>query len=262
MSLRLKKEKWEPQPYAPKLSLEETEIACEDLVVQSYPCVERGIQDPAISQQNIALFSFCPSESNDYGILGFAKIRGVFATEEEATTYSRQLIRKFDSANPIHQVRVGRPFPVCGGITKLHRNLDKVVIDEELEKAESSLLKQHRQREREVKQELDERVRTLEADVTANTEGDPVERYIVLRHKIVSVALFYEDYLRKIEKFKDIMKKTHKQMREMETPHILENFERVYNEKMASIGVEHDGSEENKKIYTYFQSLPPFEFLQ
>jgi hypothetical protein len=262
MSLRLKKEKWEPQPYARKLTLEETKIACDDLVVQSYPCVERGIQDPAIAQQNIALFSFYPAETNDYGILGFAKVRGVFATEEEATTHSRQLIRKFDSANPIHQVRVGRPFPVCGGITKLHKKVDKIVIDEELERAEGALMRKHLQKEHEIKKELDERVRNLEADVQSNGDEDPVERYNILRHKIVSVAILYEDYLNKIEKFKDVMIKTVKQMREMETPHILENFERVYDERMESIGVDSEATPETKKIHSYFKFLPPFDFLQ
>lgn len=261
MSLRLKKEKWEPSPYAPKLTQQETKHAFDDLVVQSYPCVERGIQDPSIANQTIALFSFCPAIENDFGILGFGKVRGVFATEEEACAHSRMIIRKHDSANPIHHIRVGRPFPICGELTKLHKELDKVVIDEELEKAENALLKSHKKKEQDVKSELDERVRQLEQDVVQNTEN-PIEKYILLRHKIVSVAVLYEDYIEKLAKMKDVMIKTKKELDALETTDILDNYERVYKERLVECGGDLDESVEAKKIQSYFKSLPPFEFLQ
>ena len=261
MSLRLKKEKWEPTPFAPKLTEKETIDAFGDLVVTSYPCVERGIQDPSIVNQSIALFSFCPAEKNDFGILGFGKIRGVFATDEEACNHSRMLIRKHDSANPIHHVRVGRPFPVCGGITKLHKELDKVIIDEELEKAENAMIKVHKNKEQDVKNELDKRKEMLESDVNPK-DDDPIEKYILLRHKIVNVAILYEEYQEKMEKMKQIMIKTKKELDSVNDPAVLDNYERVYNERLSEFGGDQDDSDEAKKIHSYFKSLPPFEFLQ
>lgn len=256
MSLRLKKEKWQPDAYAPTLTLEQTRAAFDDLTTTDYPHVERAIHDPPIPGQKYALFSFCQAEPNKYGVLAFAKVRGVFDTEEEAATTARKIIRKTDSVNKIHTVRVGTPFPICEAIMG---KLDKVILDEELAKTEDEMVKRMCEKDAKAKQDLDTRVQRLRDDVDETKAKDPVELYIVKRNKMATTAALYDDYLEKIELFKQIMIKTNTEIKDLETPEILECYQRVYEEKIKEVGL--DKGQACAKIKSYFEVLPAFDFL-
>ena len=257
MSLRLKKERWQPDPFVPPLTLEETRAACDALHIVDYPQVERAVQDPPIEGQKYALFSFFPAAPggiNKYNVLAFAKIRGVYATEEEAATAARKIIRKTDSCNKIHTVVVGRPFPICEAI--MGKVVDKVVLDDDYQQAEKEMRKRAEASEQDTTRELQDRTKALLDDVDETKAKDPVETYIVKRNKMATIAALYTQHLEQIEKFKTIMIKTHGEIIELETPEILACYQQVYDAKCQESGIVPDAV-----IQSYFKTIPSFDFL-
>ena len=77
--------------------------------------IDRYYADPNQHGQNICLVSFIPSTGatpDKYNIYGMMKVRGVYATEEEANERADFIIRNVDSYHEIFHCKVGRPFPV------------------------------------------------------------------------------------------------------------------------------------------------------
>ena len=77
--------------------------------------VDKYYADPKIYGQNICLVSFIPSSGaspDKDGIYGMMKVRGVYATDEEANERAEFIIRNIDSYHEIFHANVGRPFPV------------------------------------------------------------------------------------------------------------------------------------------------------
>jgi len=111
--------KWKPDQSVAPLSNEQTVEALKDLnitsFVEKFPKVDRTFADPPISMQNYSLFSFIPAKGaspNEQGIFGFAKIRGTYQSELEASQRAEYLIRNVDSYHKIYTVYTGRPFPL------------------------------------------------------------------------------------------------------------------------------------------------------
>ncbi len=77
--------------------------------------VEKYYADPNQFGQNIAIVSFIPSSGakpDKDNIYGMMKVRGVYATEEEANERAEFIIRNVDSYHEIFHCKVGRPFPI------------------------------------------------------------------------------------------------------------------------------------------------------
>ena len=77
--------------------------------------VDRYYADPNQHGQNICLVSFIPSTGatpDKDNIYGMMKVRGVYATEEEANERADFIIRNVDSYHEIFHCKVGRPFPI------------------------------------------------------------------------------------------------------------------------------------------------------
>jgi hypothetical protein len=261
MSLRLKskQENWKPDPYAPKLTLEETRRAVDDLHVTDYPHVERSVQDPVISGQKYALVSFCQSVKNPLNIVAFAKVRGVFETEEEATQRARYLIRKVDSVNKIHTVKVGCPFPIGEAILGKLDKVDTEEVDKDYVECEKKLRYYSECQEAKNQNDIQDRVEALKNDVKEDVARDPVDLYILKRNKMATSAAMYDDYLERIEKLKTIMIKTHRELMELETPDILLSYRGEYEKRLKDVGL--DPNQTAPKIKSYFEVLPTFDFL-
>ena len=77
--------------------------------------VEQHFADPSQFGQKITLVSFIPSKGakpDKDNIYGMMKVRGVYATEDEANERAEFLIRNVDSYHEIFHAYVGRPFPI------------------------------------------------------------------------------------------------------------------------------------------------------
>jgi hypothetical protein len=240
--------------------MEQTRQAVADLVTTEYPHLERAVHDPPIAGQKYALVSFCLSEANKFNVVAFAKIRGVFDTVDEALAHARTLVRKVDSVNKIHTVRVGAPFPISdsilGQVDKVDVDVDE--LDEKYAEAEKKLRYYSDCQQVQNKQDIKDRVQALKDDVQEDMTKDPVEQYILKRNKMATSAALYEDYVEKTRQLETIMIKTHAELKELETPEILDSYVQVYEKRLRSIGIDPRPTD---KVKSYFEVLPTFDFL-
>jgi hypothetical protein len=102
---------YKPNQGHPPLSEDEVKNAMSELnnnsFVKKFLRVERRYADPVEPMQRIGLISFVPAKGatpNDKGIYGFAKIRGNYPTDQEASERAEFLIRNADSYHQIYQM--------------------------------------------------------------------------------------------------------------------------------------------------------------
>ena len=87
---------WKPDQSVAPLTNDEAIEALKELnitsFVEKFPKIDRTFADPSISMQNYSLFSFIPAKGaspNEQGIFGFAKIRGTYQSELEASQWRK-----------------------------------------------------------------------------------------------------------------------------------------------------------------------------
>ena len=244
---------------APPLDASEAAAAYAELSRPNYRCLERSALDPRLPDQNVALFSFVAAPpDNKFGVLAFAKIRGVFATEAEARRYARKLITEVDSVNHIHHVKVGYPFPLFAD--GRGNDYDDVNAEADFDRAEADFAEAQERRERRSREEMRRRADGLRRDVDPSEPRDPVDEYNTKRQKYVSVAQLYKQYVRLVEATREVLVDTRRAIREMETPEILGAFMKRYEDKMRECGGDADQSLEAQQSRRDFRELPEFDF--
>lgn len=227
---RDKDTKWRPDVGAPPLTKDELKNASEVLNVRDfYPVVDRVYADPKIPQQNIVLFSFVPSKGatpDKDGFYGFAKVRGVYDKEEEATQRADELIRNVDSYHRIFHAPVGRPFPITT-LEKFSADHHEVDLKKKTEDTMSNSVKQEREKELKDMRDIRERERKLKEDV--KKEIDPIDRYTELRVKKAQLSWTFMDIDKRKEEVKRLIFKARADLAEMDNKH--PEFKDLYYEK-------------------------------
>jgi hypothetical protein len=300
MSLSLKKIAQKPLN-EPELTENEVAHACSVLNAGSYRAVERSFVDPGQAQQNVALFSFLPCEGatpNRLGIFGFAKVRGVYATEKEANDRAVYLIRKIDSVNKIHHVRVGQSFPL--GSLDFQEKWTESVNDEKDAELEAKMtggnatdkLKdlidyndefvdevgftqglvddafcdsfciakdKESERDRKARESVLKRQKQLLEDVKCGPSH--VDQYITERNKFASVATRYQEREAEMLLYRDILKKSFEKMKQLETPEILDTYREIYEKTLEECGVNFSDPA-GQKVRKNFETLPVFDFIK
>ena len=275
MSLRLKKEPWTPD-IGDNLDKTEQAAANAELIRPdrtAFRRLERHFIDPKLENQTIAVVSFMPldepvvvSSTNDGDgdttrkLYGFMKVRGVFATDHEATQFSKRMIKTFDSSNVYHHVRVGHPFAIA---TDVYGEREYVPVDKHLEEAEKLLKLKENQRETEEKMYFEKRTKQLMDDVD-NVNVSDTDRYIMLREKYATMGYYYEEYSEKIKQFQEIGQKAFDQLMklQMENPKVLTEYEETYKTTRRKAGLDKDKSDQSVRIQQYFNTLPIFSFIK
>jgi hypothetical protein len=260
MSMKLKKEPWTPN-VGKKLNEKELSSAMKELIIPNFRQLERGFVDPGIPNQCVALFSFVPCEQpNKYGLFGFAKIRGVFASDFEAMEQSRKIIKHFDSSNPIHHVRVGHSFPIGANI---HGNWENIVLDDELAEAEASVKVREDEREETERKYFEKRRKELMDDVKPNKQIPMLERYIMLRQKYANMGVMHEEYSKQIPRMEQIAQSAYDEIKKLEIEHpmVLEQYQEEYQKTRRECGLDKDISDEGIKIKQVFDAMPIFPFI-
>ena len=142
--------KWKPESGAPVLTNSQTEEAMKVLnntdFTDKFPMVDRTYADPTLPMQIVGLISFTPAKGatpNENGVFGFAKLRGNFASEIEATQRAEFLIRNVDSYHQVYHTYVGRPFPITTS-SKYSAETDEIDIRKETTKSVSHNIKEKR----------------------------------------------------------------------------------------------------------------------
>ena len=204
-----------------QLTEEEVSNAMESLndnsYVKQFLRVERRYADPVDPMQRIGLISFVPAKGatpNEKGIYGFAKIRGNYPTDTEASERAETLIRTVDSYHKIFHAYVGRPFPltVSSEFSGEEREID---IRKSMTESVSASIKSKKKEEQQVVKEIEEREKNL-LEESKKDEEDPLDHYTTLRVKKAQITWTYLETQKKLDEMKDIIIKTRKEIEDME----------------------------------------------
>lgn len=241
--------KWKPTSSNSQLTDAETELAMNELnntaFTSKFPRIDKTFQDPMIPMQNIGLLSFTPAKNakpDEHGIYGFAKLRGNFASTDEAGQRAEYIIRNVDSYHQIYHTYVGRPFPITlrSDYSAVTEEID---IRREAAKTVSNNIKEKKAAERQEIQEIKEREERLLSESKDDTV-DPYELYITLRVKKAQLCWTYISHLNKLKEIRGLVLKARSEIDELDIEH--PDFKTSYYEKYMKAR-EEAGIVENEK---------------
>jgi len=242
--------KWKPDQSQPPLTNEQTEDALNELNITSFvdkfPRVDKTYSDPAIPLQTVGLFSFIPAKGafpNENGVFGFAKIRGNYASEMEASQRAEYLIRNVDSYHNIFHTYVGRPFPVTVS-SKYSAETTEVDIRKEMVKNVSSSIKDKKEEEQREIKEIQQREKNL-LEESKREEVDPYEEYITQKVKLASLSFTFLEHQKKMAEIKEIVLKTRDILKNMDDEHptFKESYYQKYMDARKEAGIKEDEKE-------------------
>lgn len=242
--------KWKPDQSQPPLTNEQAQDALKELNITSFvdkfPKVDKTYSDPSIPLQTIGLFSFIPAKGatpNENGVFGFAKIRGNYASEMEASQRAEYLIRNVDSYHNIFHTYVGRPFPVTVS-SKYSAETTEVDIRKEMVKNVSNSIRDKKEDEQKEIKEIQQREKNL-LEESKREEVDPYEEYITQKVKLASLSFTYLEHQKKMVEIKDIVLKTRDILKNMdeEHPSFKESYYQKYMDARKEAGIKEDEKE-------------------
>ena len=231
---RDKENRWRPEQGQPPLSNEETVEAMKELNITSFvdkfPKVDRTFADPPVNMQNYGLFSFIPakgSSPNENGVYGYAKIRGSYQSELEASQRAEYLIRNVDSYHKIYHTYIGRPFPLTES-SSYSADVSEVDIMKDMSKNISHSIKDKKEDELKEIREIQQREKNL-IEESKREEVDPYDEYITQRVKCAQLQFTYLEHQKKMAEVKGIILKTRQVIAELDETH--PTFRDSYYEK-------------------------------
>lgn len=213
---------------AEPLTLEQTKTALSELydntTCQLFPRVERNYADPPIANQNYALVSFVPSTKaipDDDGCYGCLKIRGVYASIDEADERAEYLVKNVDSYQAIFTTFVGRPFPLIASDGERYgAKLRKIDVDKKTEQVINKDVKQKREQEYKEMAEIKKREDNLKKDVQREIEDIPTdETYTMLRVKRSQLLHTFIENKKKMAEIRDLILTTNKEIQDLDNSH-------------------------------------------
>jgi hypothetical protein len=211
--------------------------------------VDRYYADPAQMNQKIALVSFVPASGakpDKDNIYGMMKVRGVYATEEEANERAEFLIRNVDSYHEIYHAYVGRPFPVTtseGYATEI-KKID--IRQKTTDVISDDILNKKRQERGEVEDIKDREKKLLDESKRAQA-GEPMdifEEYVTENVKRAQLAWTYHETLAKMKQMKESFNKATERIREIDEkePEFVNRYRERYMEARRQSGIPDDNS--------------------
>jgi hypothetical protein len=216
--------RWRPEQGVPPLNDEQANAAMAELnntaFTDKFPRVDKTYADPPVNLQNYGLFSFVPAKGatpNQNGVFGFAKLRGNFATQNEADQRAEFIIRNVDSYHQIYHTYVGRPFPVTVS-SKYSAETNEIDIRKETTQSMSSSVKEKKMEEKKVIDDMKEREEQLLAESKRDpSDVDPFDTYITLKVKKAQLSWTYLEHEKKMNEVRTILRQTKKTLDEMDT---------------------------------------------
>jgi hypothetical protein len=199
--------------------------------------IDRYYADPNQHGQNICLVSFIPSTGatpDKDNIYGMMKVRGVYATEEEANERADFIIRNVDSYHEIFHCKVGRPFPV----TEDNEFASTVNSIDILKKTTELISKDILSKKKEEKEEMEgiqEREKNLLEESKKAQEGEPMDifdEYITMNVKRAQLLWTYKETKEKLKQMKNSYLQSIERIKEIDIE--MPEFKEQYKEKYMS----------------------------
>ena len=168
-----------------------------------FPRFEKFYADPPIPNQTYSLVSFTPAKGatpDSDGVFGMLKVRGTFATEDEAMLRAEYIVRNVDSYNSLFNTYVGRPFPLAVS-KKYVTDTTEIDVKKKVAEETSTNIRSKRDEEKQAIREIEDRQKELLADVEKK-EDDPYDVYTELMVKKAQLSWTYNETLKKMEEMK------------------------------------------------------------
>ena len=254
--------KWKPNQFEPPLNNDELKEALNELsdksALTNFRQIDRTYVDPPVNLQSYSLFSFMPAKGaapNETGIYGFAKIRGSYASELEAQQRAEYLIRNVDSYNKIFHCYTGRPFPITTD-SKYSATTDEIDIRKEMVKTVSQNIKEKKDEEYKVMNEIKRKEEELLAD-TKKEQEDPYESYITQKVKCAQLMFTYDQHRKKMAEVKNIIIKTKENLKELDEqyPEFKDKYFEKYMEARRQAGLKDDENSQDNFIRFMVEDL-------
>jgi hypothetical protein len=232
----------------PKLGQDEIDEAMKVLNKNiTFTQVERYYADPPQINQKIALVSFVPSQDakpDKDNIYGMMKIRGVYATEEEANERAEFLIRNVDSYHDIFHAFVGRPFPITTSCD-FAASLKTIDIRKKTTELISEDILSRKRKEKEEMEDIQEREKKLLEESKRAQDGlpmDPFDEYITANVKRAQLAWTFHETKKKILQMKESFQETTARIQELDTihPDFVDSYKEKYMEARRASGIPDD----------------------
>jgi hypothetical protein len=254
---------------APPLTDDETAEACAVKVRNlKFPEIDRQYADPPLMNQRIVLVSFIPAKGarpDEDNIYGMMKVRGVFATEDEANERAEMLIRNHDSYHEIYHAFVGRPFPVTNadGYEKELQTID--IRQKTVKLISEDILNKKRTEEKEIRDMHDKEKKLLAESKRAkeNLPEDPYEAYITDQVKRAQLIWTYRETMKKCLQMKDVIATVNQTITDTESEHpgFLSQYKEKYMTARRDAGLKDENEEENFIKYLGVDQIPTLDEL-
>jgi hypothetical protein len=240
------------------LSKEELSSAMSELnvstFVERFPQVERRFADPPLDLQRIGLISFVPAKGaspNDKGVYGFAKLRGNFQTEDEASEQAERLIRNVDSYHQIYHTYVGRPFPLTCS-SDYSKEVTRVELQKEVATSISDDVRKKREKEQKDIEDIKNREKELLEDVK-KTEENRDDHYTTLRVKKAQLTWTYLETEKKLQQMATLIAKAEYEVQQLDKSHpeLKDTFYNKYMEARKQSGLSTDKIETSQNFIKY-----------
>ena len=253
--------KFRIQSNEPPLTDEQAEVAVEELNNNAYvqrmtdfPRVERRFADPPIPLQKVGLVSWVPAKGatpNEHGVYGFAKLRGNFASEDEACDKAEQLIRNVDSYHQIYHTWVGRPFPLTQS-SDYSANVEKIDLQQEMSRAIRDDVRKKREKEQREIEEIKQREQELLEDVKKDKE-DLGDRYTTLKVKKAQLTWTLLETRKKLEQVVTSIAKTRRELEIMDDadPELAKNYYQKYLDARRQVNLPVDQAQNDQNFMKY-----------
>ena len=217
------------------LNVNELEMAMKSLNQDiRFTQVDRHYADPVQMNQKIALISFVPSKGaspDKDGIYGMAKVRGVYATEEEANQRAEYLIKNIDSYHEIYHTHVGRPFPFTNS-DKFSFEIKNIDIRQKTTNVICEDILDKKRKEKQEMQEIAEKEKRLldESKKAINNEPrDEFDEYITENVKRAQLIWTFYETKKKLNQMKETFSKATQRIQELDLLH--SDFSLKYKDK-------------------------------
>jgi len=211
--------------------------------------VDRYYADPPQHNQKIALVSFVPSSGatpDKDNIYGMMKVRGVYATEDEANERAEFLIRNVDSYHEIFHAYVGRPFPVTTSDTFAH-DIKKIDIRQKTTDVISEDILNKKRQEKNEMLDIKEREKKLLEESKRAQAGEPIdifEEYITENVKRAQIVWTFHETKEKMKQMKETFANATIRIREINDlePTFIDKYKEKYMEARKESGIPDDNN--------------------
>lgn len=216
--------------------------------------VEQHFADPGQFGQKITLVSFIPSKGakpDKDNIYGMMKVRGVYATEDEANERAEFLIRNVDSYHEIFHAYVGRPFPVTTSEAFSDEIKQIDIRKKTTDIISEDILTQKRNEKQQINEIKAKEKQMLEESKKAekNEPLDDFEQYITEQVKRAQLIWTYVETTKKVGQMKDSISNATNTIQEYDQTHpdYFSKYKERYYEARKEAGLPPD-EEENSFI--------------